>query len=147
MRLSDIALLELGEKDQPIFDVKYNTWFYGKRVSGWAYPWCVTFVLWCLNKMGVDISYLPQTASVTTLLNFLSINNFYFLKRDFRPSKDDIMFLDGHICIVYEVTEDLITTIDGNYDNKVSLVTRKFNDNAILGYGKLRLEEVKTWER
>lgn len=43
------ALAEVGTKEKPKNSnkVKYNTWFYGKEVSGSAYPWCEVFVQWC----------------------------------------------------------------------------------------------------
>ncbi len=43
------ALAEVGTKEVPSGSnkVKYNTWFYGRAVSGSAYPWCMTFVEWC----------------------------------------------------------------------------------------------------
>ena len=43
------ALSQVGVKEKPKNSnkVKYNTWYYGKVVSGSAYPWCMTFVQWC----------------------------------------------------------------------------------------------------
>ena len=42
------ALSQVGVKEKPKNSnrVKYNTWFYGKVVSGDKYPWCMTFVCW-----------------------------------------------------------------------------------------------------
>jgi hypothetical protein len=41
-----IAVSELGTKESPPGSntVKYNTWWYGRRVSGAAYPWCAAAV-------------------------------------------------------------------------------------------------------
>lgn len=43
-----IADGELGIKESPpnSNNVKYNTWFYGRPVSGASYPWCCTFISW-----------------------------------------------------------------------------------------------------
>ena len=43
------ALSQVGVKESPAGSnkVKYNTWFYGRTVSGAAYPWCMVFVQWC----------------------------------------------------------------------------------------------------
>ena len=43
-----IAQSEIGTKESPSNsnNVKYNTWYYGKAVSGSAYPWCAVFVSW-----------------------------------------------------------------------------------------------------
>ena len=42
------ALAEVGTKEYPSGSnkVKYNTWYYGRKVSGSAYPWCMVFVSW-----------------------------------------------------------------------------------------------------
>ena len=42
------ALSQVGVKEKPKNSnrVRYNTWFYGKEVSGAKYPWCCTFVCW-----------------------------------------------------------------------------------------------------
>lgn len=44
----DLAAEQVGTKENPSGSnkVKYNTWYYGKVVSGDAYPWCAVFVCW-----------------------------------------------------------------------------------------------------
>jgi len=48
------ALSEAGTKESPANsnNVKYNTWYYGKAVTGSAYPWCAVFVSWVLSSAG-----------------------------------------------------------------------------------------------
>lgn len=43
-----LAASQIGVKENPLGsnNVKYNTWYYGKSVSGSAYPWCQVFVCW-----------------------------------------------------------------------------------------------------
>ena len=56
------ALNEVGTKESPANsnNVKYNTWFYGKAVSGGGYAWCCTFVCWVFaHVQGEDV--LPVT--------------------------------------------------------------------------------------
>lgn len=50
------ALSQVGVKESPAGSnkVKYNTWFYGKVVSGSAYPWCMVFVCWCFAHVGIE---------------------------------------------------------------------------------------------
>lgn len=48
--LIKVATEEIGTKEAPVNRVKYNTWFYGKEVSGIQYPWCGTFVSWCFAE-------------------------------------------------------------------------------------------------
>ena len=46
------ALAEVGVKETPANsnNVKYNTWYYGKNVSGSAYPWCAAFISWLFRN-------------------------------------------------------------------------------------------------
>lgn len=57
MTILEIALGEVGTKESPPDSnkVKYNTWIYGKEVSGSAYPWCGAFVSWCYAQAGKTI--------------------------------------------------------------------------------------------
>ena len=43
---------------------RYNEAFYGRRVAGSAYPWCVTFVWWVFREAGF---FLAKTASCSEL--------------------------------------------------------------------------------
>lgn len=45
-----LAAEQIGTKEVPSGSnkVKYNTWYYGRAVSGSAYPWCQVFVCWVL---------------------------------------------------------------------------------------------------
>ena len=71
--LVDIALsearLEVAESPPGSNSVKYNTWYYGRPVSGSGYPWCMAFVQWCLNQAGIT-AY--KTASCTDFMNHYS---------------------------------------------------------------------------
>jgi hypothetical protein len=44
-----IAAKEIGTKEKPVNQVKYNDWIYSKIVSGPQYPWCAAFVSWVFN--------------------------------------------------------------------------------------------------
>jgi len=63
-----IAAAEVGTKESPAGSnrVKYNTVFYGREVSGAAYPWCMAFVYWVFKQAGFS---LLKTASCTVLAN------------------------------------------------------------------------------
>jgi hypothetical protein len=52
--------------------VKYNTWYYGREVSGSAYPWCVVFVAWVFNEAGHFDLFMGgrKTASSTALATY-----------------------------------------------------------------------------
>ena len=47
-------------------NVKYNTWYYGREVSGSDYPWCMAFVQWVFWQMGVKLPI--RTASCGALM-------------------------------------------------------------------------------
>ena len=75
-KLIAIAEAEIGTKESPAGsnNVKYNTWFYGKAVSGdWA-AWCAVFVCWCFAVLageigpGKDGDTEDETVTVTTKL-------------------------------------------------------------------------------
>lgn len=55
--LVNVALGEYNKrvKEEPANsnNVKYNTWFYNGEVNGSDYPWCMAFVQWCLNQVGI----------------------------------------------------------------------------------------------
>ncbi|WP_243208488.1 CHAP domain-containing protein [Oscillibacter hominis] len=66
--LLTVARGEVGVKESPANSnrVKYNTWYYGKEVSGSAYPWCMVFVQWCCARAGVILPV--RTASCSALM-------------------------------------------------------------------------------
>ena len=139
----EIARSQVGVKETGTNKVKYNDWYYGRSVSGTAYPWCVVFVCWCANEVGVMGSLIPRTASSSTMYRWYKNNTSITMN----PKAGDIGFLKGdttpasHTFIVYEVNGNKITTIEGNIDNKVVKQTRKLTDSNILGFG------VVGWER
>lgn len=57
---------ELGIKEDPPDSncVKYNTWYYGRAVSGGEYAWCMVFMQWLANKIGLSVY---RTASCSVL--------------------------------------------------------------------------------
>lgn len=67
--LLSTAQEQIGTKESPANsnNVKYNTWYYGKAVSGSAYPWCMAFVQWCFDQVGMRLPLM--TASCSALLN------------------------------------------------------------------------------
>ena len=70
--------------------VKYNTAYYGREVSGRAYPWCMTFVWWVFREAGFS---LYKTASCTALVNRYRVYApRQIVTSGFRPG--DIVFFD-----------------------------------------------------
>ncbi len=72
-KLMLIAQAQVGVKEIPSGSnkVKYNTWYWGRAVSGSAYPWCAAFVSWCFAVLAGEISgeTIPTTTTeVTTMV-------------------------------------------------------------------------------
>lgn len=117
-----MAAAQLGTKEYPpnTNKVKYNTAYYGREVSGSAYPWCCAFVWWVFREAGArELFYGGQkTASCTTLYHWYKKNG----QAAVEPRPGDLVFFnfDGnpsvmnHIGICESVEPGYVTTIDGN---------------------------------
>lgn len=99
--------------------VKYNTAYYGRKVFGSAYPWCVTFVWWVFRQAGFS---LYKTASCTALVErYREASPGQIVQGNYRPG--DLVFFDfsgrraktEHVGVVESVAADgTLTTIEGN---------------------------------
>ncbi len=115
------AASQVGTTEKPAGSnaVKYNEAFYGRKVSGSAYPWCVTFVWWVFRQAGFS---LYKTASCTALVErYREASPGQIIQQGYRPG--DLVFFDfsghraktEHVGIVESVAADgTITTIEGN---------------------------------
>ena len=99
--------------------VKYNTAYYGREVSGKAYPWCMAFVWWVFREAGFS---LFKTASCSAFVGqYKTKSPGQIVRANYRPG--DIVFFDftgkrtktEHVGIVESVAADgTLTTIEGN---------------------------------
>ena len=116
--LIQLARWQVGVCETPAGSnrVKYNTWYYGKEVSGSAYPWCVALVVWCFHQAGFN---LKRTASCTQLTNAYKQAG-QWVTGGFKPG--DIAMFDftgrkaktEHCGIVVETGDGYIVTVEGN---------------------------------
>ena len=108
-----IAQEELGIYESPANsnNVKYNTWYYGKTVSGAAYPWCMVFVQWVFNQASMKLPYL--TASCSSLLSWYQKNKPGNVVKTPKPG-DIVIYNFSHTGIVESVGSSTITAIEGN---------------------------------
>lgn len=99
--------------------VKYNTEYYGKEVSGSAYPWCCVFVWWVFRTANASELFFGgnKTASCTTLMKYYEKNG--QLVKDYKAG--DIVFYQfdsdsyaDHVGIIESVGDKTITAIEGN---------------------------------
>lgn len=126
-----IAKWQIGVQESPAGSnkVKYNTDYYGKEVSGSAYPWCMAWVWWVFHEAGFN---LRKTASCTNLTNAYKAAN-QWVTKNFKPG--DIAMFDftgkkkktQHCGIIIEVHDNYIVTIEGN-----TSLTNNDNGGAVM---------------
>ena len=117
-KVLDIARRELGAKESPANsnNVKYNTWYYGRVVSGPAYPWCMVFVQWCFAQAGIPLPL--KTASCGALMNAAKKAG-QWVTKDYRPG--DVVIYDfpggaatDHCGVIEKASMTGVTAIEGN---------------------------------
>lgn len=117
----NLARRELGVREEPAGSnrVKYNTAYYGREVSGAAYPWCCVFLWWLFREAGASELFYGggKTASCNTLVAYARAHKQY--RTAGRPG--DLVFLRfsgtaiEHIGLVERVLPDgRLITIEGN---------------------------------
>lgn len=119
-KILKIARSEIGIKESPAGSnkVKYNTEYYGKEVSGSAYPWCCVFVWWVFKHAGASKLFCDgkKTASCTYVRDYMKA------QKVSQPKAGDIVLFQfdkdpqaDHIGIVDLVNPDgSVVTIEGN---------------------------------
>lgn len=116
--LLDIARKQIGVKESPPSsnNVRYNTWYYGREVSGAAYPWCMVFVQWVFDQAKVKLPI--RTASCGALMRAAQSARCW-VTGDYRPG--DVVIYDfpggaatDHCGIVESVDGTYISAIEGN---------------------------------
>ena len=121
-KLLKLAAGEIGTKEVPANSntVKYNTWYYGKKVSGSAYPWCMAFQCWLFNQIGrSDLFYGgSKTASCSALKSYAQKNG-QWITKDYLPG-DLVMFnfsggtAPKHVGLCESWDGVTMVSIDGN---------------------------------
>jgi hypothetical protein len=128
---------QVGIAERPVNDVKYNTAYYGHRVSDGipphtSYAWCVVFQWWCFQKAGIPTSVFPKSANV------FAVRDWFKNKRRFYKTPmvgDLVIFSISHIGFVQKLLEGgRIQTIEGNSGDAVRRHTYQANDPGIQGY-------------
>lgn len=113
-----VAVKQLGVRESPPGSnkVRYNTWYYGREVTGSGYPWCMVFVQWVFDQAGVS---LPQrTASCGALMRSAQSSGCW-VEKGFRPGDVAIFNFPGgastdHCGIIESVIECGVLSIEGN---------------------------------
>jgi len=137
-RLVSWAEQQLGTAESPpgSNNARYNTLYYGRPVSGDAYPWCVTFIWAGFQECGLSRLFYGggKTAGCRQLMQHAQANGLW-VTGDYRKG-DLLLYGKGtspeHIGIFTGVRAgNLYAAIEGNYSNKVCRVWR--SASAVLG--------------
>lgn len=116
--LLTIAAKQIGVRESPpnSNNVRYNTWYYGREVSGKGYPWCMVFVQWVFDQAGVKLPM--RTASCGDLMRAAKAAGCW-VTGDYRPG--DVVIYDfpsgastDHCGIVSKAMSDRVYAIEGN---------------------------------
>lgn len=146
-----LAQSQVGTTEYPpnSNDVIYNTAYYGKEVSGSAYPWCCTFVWWCFAQFTPCL--VKKTASCMDLAQWFKDNGQWHAS----PKAGDVVFFKfntndrwtNHVGLVKEVIDGgmKIKTIEGNTsvtsDDNGGAVMERTRSSNIVGYGRPKYDE------
>ena len=117
-----LARQEIGTGEQPPGSnrVKYNTAYYGREVSGRAYPWCCVFLWWLFRMCGAAELFYGgvRTASCGTLMDYARRSGL-LVTEGYRAG--DLVFFrfsgsggPEHVGIVESVQGETLVTIEGN---------------------------------
>lgn len=147
----NVAQGEIGVKESPAGSncVKYNTWFYGREVSGSAYPWCAAFVSWVLHEAGVG-ELCVRSASCPAIKSDAQRRGAYHAGSSGISAGDLVLYqFDGdadpdHIGIVESVSGSAIIAIEGNTsvtsaDNGGCVMRQLRARSCVMGYVRLNL--------
>lgn len=149
-RFISIAKSQLGVKESPAGSnkVKYNTWYYGKEVSGAAYPWCMAFVDWCVNEAGM-MDQITKTASCGVQATHAQKTGRWHWGSKGIASGDIVIYsfssAHDHTGIVVGTGSTTIEAVEGNTsltsnDNGGKVMQRTRNRSKIYGFIRLTFD-------
>lgn len=155
-KIVDYELSQVGIGDyKGNNNVKYNTWYYGRTVSGSGHAWCMAFQAYCCNQITGSNNAVPKTASCTSAVNeFKKRGQFYYSKYyggNYTPKAGDIVYYTNgsrysscHVgMIISAPVNGYLQTVEGNIqcsDGNWKIVKftknakRTVNSSYVLGY-------------
>ncbi len=135
-------------------NVKYNTWYYGRTISGAGYPWCMAFQSYCANQLGVLGTAVPKTASCAVAVNWYKNKGQFQYSRyyggSYTPKAGDLVFYYSngsfsHVGLItaapingyLQTVEGNVACSDGNYKavKFTNNSKRTINNSYVYGYG------------
>ncbi|MFI6595011.1 CHAP domain-containing protein [Nonomuraea sp. NPDC050536] len=122
---------EIGYRESGTNNTKFNRWLGklpGYPHDGYGYPWCSSFLSWCLNASG-NAGAGPKTAGCETGVAWFKAHKRFFKT----PEVGDFVYYGPgggtHVELVVFVSKASITTIGGNTSG--SLDGRYFNGDGV----------------
>jgi len=140
-------LNEVGTAEQPLGSniIKYNDWYWDGDVSGQSasssyraqsslYPWCCVYQVYCFNMVGLDklMTFVAHCDGIKRL----AVDSGRWFTSDYRIGDLVLFDYDGncsydHIGLIVEDNGNgRYTTVEGNYSDRVSKVSRKRSEFA-----------------
>lgn len=144
--LLEIAERQVGIKENPpnSNNVRFNTWYYGREVSGKEYPWCMVFCQWVFDQAKVPVPV--RTASCSTMLEYAKRKNTFVNRHHLQPG-DLLLFnfddpnnriVAKHCGILKSIDGVKMKVIEGNTSigndcNGGMVMVRDRNINSVVG--------------
>lgn len=107
-------------------NVPYNTWYYGRKVSGSGYAWCMAFQAYCCSRVTGSNAAIPKTASCISAVNtFIKRGQFHYSRHFggmYTPKAGDLVFYtngskwaSSHVgMIIGSPVNGYLQTVEGN---------------------------------
>ena len=126
-RISAWMKAQVGEAECPkgSNSIIYNSQYYGREVSGDAYPWCVTFLWAGFNACDMSKIFLcgEKTASVAYITDWAKRHG-HWITDGYREG-DILCYGTAHAGYCIQGGGSYVTAIEGNCSDKVSRVDRR----------------------
>lgn len=122
--------------------------------------WCAAFVTWCAREAKVPVEVIPNFASCGSCISLAKANKQWHAGTSYKPAIGDLIFFDwliggkrdgvqDHVGIVVQVSNDYVTTIEGNTKGgaKIDGVREKKyarNSKDIFGYMSVKWPKTAT---
>jgi hypothetical protein len=125
--------------------VKYNTWYYDRKVSGDEYMWCAVYQSWINTMAGVPMDIYPKAAGVVTVRDFFKQRDRIFQK----PKVGDyVLFIfnadEHHIGFVEKLEGGgKFSSLEGNVTDRVVRTHHREGDRGIVGYARPEYDKVE----
>jgi len=145
----NLAVSQIGITEYPPNSnkVKYNTAYYGREVSGSAYPWCMVFIWWLFYALSASRLLYDgaRIAGCTTFMRWAKQQKGRWITSGYKPGDIVLYDFDGnkndadHCGIVESVTSYGVVAIEGNtsangsQDNGGAVLRKSRPNTLVLG--------------